>query len=133
MKFKYKDYGHGILRPVISIEVKHKEMAVPYEVLVDSGADICIFHASIGEVLGLDVEKGKMREVFGIGGKSSLYYLHNIGIMIGKEKHEIEAGFMPNVAGHILNYGVVGQKGFFDKFIIKFDFLKSEIEINAKN
>ena len=58
MKFKYKDYGYGILRPVISIEVKYKEISVPYEVLVDSGADICIFHASIGEVLGLDVEKG---------------------------------------------------------------------------
>jgi len=39
MKFRYKKYGSGILRPVIPIEIIYKDIAVPYEVLVDSGAD----------------------------------------------------------------------------------------------
>ncbi len=53
MKFGYKKYGPGIFRPVIPIEVIYNGTAVPYEVLVDSGADICIFDAQIAEILGL--------------------------------------------------------------------------------
>ncbi|HLB95960.1 MAG TPA: hypothetical protein VJK26_03605 [Patescibacteria group bacterium] len=48
MKFKYKNYGSGFLRPVIPIEIIYKKFPVPYEVLIDSGADFCIFDAQIG-------------------------------------------------------------------------------------
>jgi len=43
MKFSYKKIASGIIRPIIPIEVFHKDTAVPYEVLVDSGADFCVF------------------------------------------------------------------------------------------
>lgn len=33
MKFRYKKYGPGILRPVIPIEVVHKGLEVPYFVV----------------------------------------------------------------------------------------------------
>ena len=117
MKFRYKNYGHGTLRTVIPIEIKYGDLAIPYEVLVDSGADLCIFHAEIGEALGIDIKKGKPQEVFGIGGKASMFYLHKITIVVGGWPHEIEAGFMPGVAGNVMQYGVVGQKGFFDLFM----------------
>ena len=40
MKFSYKKYPQDVFRPVIRIEVKSKNQpSVPYEVLVDSGAD----------------------------------------------------------------------------------------------
>lgn len=42
MKFRYKKYGPGVLRPVIPIEVIKNGLEVPYEVLIDSGADLCI-------------------------------------------------------------------------------------------
>lgn len=57
MKFKYKKYGQ-ILRPVIEIRIKNLDASVRYEVLVDSGADICLFSAQIGEAIGIDIEKG---------------------------------------------------------------------------
>jgi len=129
MKFHYKKYSNNILRPIIPIVLKNKNLKIGYEVLIDSRADICIFNAEIGEILGLEIEKGKIQEMFGIGGKSSFYYLHKITIEVGGWPYEIEAGFMPNVSGKITRYGVVGQKGFFDKFITTFNFKKGLIEI----
>jgi len=48
MKFKYKKYGPEILRSVIPVEILYEEYSVYYEVLIDSGADCCIFDAQIG-------------------------------------------------------------------------------------
>ena len=47
MKFYYKRYSANTLRPVIPVKLKSGEMSIGYEVLVDSGADICIFNYSI--------------------------------------------------------------------------------------
>ncbi len=133
MKFRYKKYDKGTLRPVIPIRLCSQTDIVDYEVLIDSGADLCIFHAEIGELLGLDITKGKPREVFGVGGKASVFYVHPIKIEVGGWPCEIEAGFMPEVAGNVMKYGLAGQKGFFDIFVVKFDLLKGEIELKPRS
>jgi len=132
MKFSYKNYN-SVFRPVIPIKLKNAEQEIGYEVLVDSGADFCVFDAEMGEVIGIDVKKGKPNEVFGVGGKVSIYYLHKVKIEVGGLDYEIEAGFMPNVSGHVMRYGLVGQKGFFENFVVKFDFKKKEIELKPVN
>ncbi|TSC90098.1 MAG: Uncharacterized protein G01um10145_202 [Microgenomates group bacterium Gr01-1014_5] len=129
MKFKYKKFGK-ILRPVIPIEVATRESCVRYSVLVDSGADLCIFHSDIGTALGLNVESGIPREVSGITGSPEKYYLHKVSISIGGWDHEVEVGFFPRMPDY--SYGVVGQYGFFDKFVVKFDLLKEEIELKLQ-
>ena len=131
MKFKYKKYG-SISRPVIEAILKNGDNSIRYEILVDSGADICLFDQSVGEAIGIDIKSGKMREVFGVGGKVSLYYFHAVTIEVGGWKFKLEAGFMPDVAGRIIPYGLVGQKGFFENFIIKFDLKKEEIELKQR-
>lgn len=132
MKFKYVKYGQ-ILRPVIPIKVKNKNQEIGYYVLIDSGADICLFNAEIGEIIGLDIKKGKIKEVFGIGGKASFYYLHKIKIEVGGWEYEINAGFMPSISGNLgMPYGVVGQSGFFEYFKVIFDRTKEEIELKVK-
>jgi hypothetical protein len=131
MKFRYARYGQT-LRPVIPIKLINKDSEIGYHVLVDSGADLCLFDAEIGEAVGINVKSGAPREVFGVGGKASLYYLHKVTIEVGGWPYVIEAGFMPNVAGHRTPYGVVGQRGFFDAFIVKFDLLKEEIEVKNR-
>lgn len=132
MKFSYKRYGATTERPVIPIKLKNGDIAIGYEVLVDSGADLCIFDAEIGEAIGLDVKKGRPREVFGVGGKASIYYLHKVEIDVGGWVYKIDAGFMSNVAGRIMPYGIVGQNGFFENFIVKFDLLKGEVEVKTR-
>ena len=59
MKFNYKKYSSSVLRPVIPIKLKNKDLEIGYEVLVDSGADFCVFDAQVGEAIGIDVKKGK--------------------------------------------------------------------------
>ena len=126
MKFKYKKYGPDTLRPVIPIEVSFNSISVPYEVLIDSGADVCIFDSDIADILGIDVIKGIRREVSGVTGIPEYYYLHKVTIIIDGLKFKTDVGFMKlrNQA-----FGIVGQKGFFDKFKVSFDLKKEEIEI----
>lgn len=129
MKFKYKRYGAKTLRPVIPIKVINADKALRYEVLVDSGADLCIFDEEVGKAIGVDIKKGKQQQVFGVGGKSSVYFLHDVTIEIGGWEYEIEAGFMPAVAGRVMPYGIVGQRGFFEFFSVKFDLKRENIEL----
>ena len=121
-----------MLRPVIPVTIQYGETKIGYQVLVDSGADLCIFHEEIGTALGINVRTGEKHEVFDVGGKASFYYLHTITLIVGGWPYKIEAGFMPDVAGRVMPYGVVGQKGFFDLFIVKFDLLKEEIELKPR-
>ncbi|MFA5750935.1 MAG: retropepsin-like aspartic protease [Candidatus Paceibacterota bacterium] len=132
MKFRYAKYNQ-ILRPVIPIKLKNKNQKIGYLVLIDSGADICLFNAEIGEAIGIEIKKGKIKEVFGIGGKASFYYLHRVKIEVGGYEYEIDAGFMPSISGSLgMPYGVVGQNGFFEHFKVIFDKSKEEIELKAK-
>lgn len=130
MKFKYKKYGPDILRPVIPIGVSYQDRSIAYEVLVDSGADFCIFDAEIGGVLGIDVESGERQSVSGITGVSEYYYVHPVTIIVGGWHYKIDAGFLPNIGKY--GYGVVGQKGFFDSFIVIFDLQKEVVELREK-
>lgn len=132
MKFRYARYSGSVLRPVIPIKVTYGNSEIGYQVLVDSGADLCLFDEEIGHILGVDVRHGKPREVFGVGGKASLYYLHKVTIKVGGWEYKIDVGFMSSVAGHVIPYGVVGQRGFFDIFVVKFDLLKEEVELKDR-
>lgn len=131
MKFKYKRYGRNILRPVIPIKIIHPEFNLPYEVLVDSGADYCIFDAQLASILGINFEDGERHQVSGITGISAPVYFHNINISIGGWEHKLHCAFLKDIGR--FGYGVVGQSGFFDKFIVSFDLLKEEIELKPRS
>ena len=130
MKFYYKRFGPDIFRPVIPVEIKALDKHLKYEALIDSGADECIFDAQLAEILGIDVQKGAKRMVGGITGKEQPYYSHQITISIGGWEYETKAGFMPHMPG--FGYGVLGQRGFFENFTVKFNYSKLEIELNPK-
>ncbi|MBI2017889.1 hypothetical protein HYS92_02455 [Candidatus Daviesbacteria bacterium] len=80
----------------------------PYEVLIDSGADICIFNAQVTEVLGINLLKGIKLQVSGIVGFPENIYIHTLRIKIGSKNYKIDVGFMEMSN---TSYGVVGQKG----------------------
>lgn len=132
MKFRYKNYGQGILRPVIPIEIIFKDNSTFYEVLVDSGADSNIFSSEIADVLGIDLVKGDKAEVAGITGESKPFYFHHLDVKVGGNLYKgVRVGFLEDIGKYA--YGVVGQKGFFDIFIVKFDLLKKEIELKPRD
>jgi len=130
MKFYYKKYASEILRPVIPIEIQYKNKSVSYEVLVDSGADFCFFDAQIADILEIDMKEGEIGEVAGITGSKEVVYFHPVIIKVGGWPFKIKAGFLRNIGE--FGYGVVGQKGFFDLFVVKFDLLKKEIKLSPR-
>lgn len=128
MTFRYKKIGASFLRPIIPVEFNYGNEKARHEVLVDSGADMNIVSAEIGEILGIDVEAGKKDYVGGITGGGMPYFIHSITLRVGGWAFtDIPVGFMPDMPK--LGYGVVGQQGFFDLFKITFDQYKGEIEL----
>lgn len=80
--------------------------------------------------LGIVIESGEKQEVGGITGEIKPYYIHPVTIKVGGWPFDIEAGFLSDIAR--MGYGVLGQKGFFDIFVVKFDLLKEEIELKSR-
>ena len=140
MKFRYSKvplseksgfFGGSILKPIIPISIKIKNNTIRYAALVDSGADFCIFDGEVGEYLGFDVRTGQKETFGGIQPSSpSEAFLHDISINIGGWDYTTTVGFSYDISQH--GYGILGQKGFFDIFVVKFDLAKEEIELKER-
>jgi hypothetical protein len=119
-----------ILRPIIPIVLEFGQLKTGYMALIDSGADYCFFHSEIAEVLGLDWRKGKSLNFIGVTGQRATAYFYNINLYIGGWSYKLYCGFSTEVS--LNGFGVLGQIGFFDQFIVKFDLEKEEIEIRPR-
>lgn len=115
------------LRPVIQVDFDSPSGSFGYLVLVDSGADYCVFHASIGEQLGLDIKSGAPLTFFGTSGEPQKAYFHEITFKIGGNQHTCLVGFSYEMEK--LAYGLLGQDGFFNKWTVKFEYQKENVDI----
>lgn len=122
--------GHTTLRPIIVVSLEYNGVVRRYQTLVDSGADFCIFHSLVGELLGLDVEYGKEARFEGVGGGSMRAYFHTITVRIGEYTYQLYCGFSRDIPAD--GYGILGQVGFFDHFKVTFDHPQEELEIVPK-
>ena len=52
MKFPYYKIKEGLIRPIIEIKVLYNDRKLRYFALIDSGADINLFHPEIAEATG---------------------------------------------------------------------------------
>lgn len=143
MKFPYRKFtlpeyhdcfGRSILKPIIPVKISFGGKFIRHEALIDSGADFCIFEAEIGEYLGINIREGVKISFRGIqGGKDSVAFLHQVVLNVGGWDYEIMVGFSDGISRK--GFGALGQKGFFDLFVVKFNLASEEIEIkeNRKN
>ncbi|TET39883.1 MAG: hypothetical protein E3J65_02730 [Dehalococcoidia bacterium] len=118
-------------RPVIPIRLIKGTKDVRYHAIIDSGADLCIFHAQIGEVIGLTIESGKLLKFTGISGQQLTAYFHDLEIEVGGYRFDCYAGFSREMEN--MPYGLLGQVGFFDLFNVVFDYEKQRIGLKLKN
>lgn len=140
MKFKYRKFnlspssdffGKFILKPIIPIKISHSNTTLQYASLIDSGADFSIFDAQIGEYLGLNIRLGTQIQFGGIQDfGSAKAYLHKINLEIGGHNVRTDIGFSYDISKD--GYGILGQKGFFDIFVVKFDLKKEEVELKLR-
>lgn len=79
-------------------------------------------------MLGIDIKSGKHGQVSGITqGETQAYYVHPVTISVGGWKYKTEVAFMPTLSQN--GHGLLGQRGFFNLFTVKFDYSKQEIEL----
>ena len=118
-----------IKRPMLQVTLFNGTQRKQVVCLVDSGADECLFHASIGRRLGIDIESGRYKRFDGIAGSLEAY-LHVIEIQIQDlpERVQIEAGFTESDGVD----AILVQAGFFENFRICFDRYRLKIEIGSR-
>ena len=114
--------------PIVPLTLKGEE-TIEYLGLPDSGADVSAIHVSVAEILGLDVT-AKETYSFGIGGKvRSVDSRVNLQISKGHESYEFTIPVNVILDGYDFGIMLLGRKGFFDKFIIKFDETNEKITL----
>jgi hypothetical protein len=101
----------------ISNSARHSPPCRNFEAVIDSGASLCLFHSSIGEGIGLNIEKGEPDETMGVSGTPTTIYRHTIALHVLGNMFKIRAGF----TNQLPLAGLLGRSGFFEHFKITFD------------
>lgn len=128
-RFKYLKFGQ-FYRPVIAVTLRHKDKIFKYLALIDSGADLNIFHANLASILEIDIEKLKTNSFEGIKKESSAYgYLTVIEIGIDNIFFDTPVIFSDDISDN--GYGVLGQQGFFNHFKVKMDYQGKDIQLKS--
>jgi len=52
-----------------------------------------MFHSSIGQSIGLNIDKGEEDQTTGVSGKPTKIYLHNVSLYVPGHIIKIRAGF----------------------------------------
>ena len=119
-----------VYRPIIPVQIKHKSKEIKYEALIDSGADQCIFHSEIAEIIGIPWREGKKCNFGGIGGKVFKGFASPINLVVGGNEIKTKTIFSSEIPNS--SYAILGQSGFFKFFRIRFVFQKKTIEITPE-
>lgn len=135
MKFKYRKINltspfsrKFISRPIVPVSIQYKDKRVHYEALIDSGADFTILPMGLVEILGIGSAQSRQISFTGVDGEELQGIIANVDLEISGVKYQTNLVFA-QISGTI---GILGQIGFFDRFIVKFDLQKKDIEIKER-
>jgi hypothetical protein len=108
----------------IALPAKNAPRSKRFDAVIDSGASGCLFHASIGRAIGLEIEKGEMTQTMGVAGSSNIF-LHDISLYAPGGIIATRAGFSDDLP----LAGLLGMAGFFEHFKIVFDPIAHCVEL----
>jgi len=134
MRFRYteirnhQDPARPFQRPYLIVRLAHGTKHKDVTALVDSGADLCLFHSDIGKLIGIDVESGSKLAFEGVSGAVATAYLHRINLTVrGMSSISLDVGFTDSMA---VGTGLLGQQGFFEQFRVSFELTVQVFEIH---
>jgi hypothetical protein len=113
--------------PKITIFVKVGGQLYPFKIgaFVDSGAIRNLFPADILDLLNIQLESGKKKFHYGIGGVELLSYIHKAEILVSGRTLQTEIDFNRDHKPPLL-----GIKQFFEFFdSVNFDMERSQLEL----
>jgi hypothetical protein len=133
MRFRYtairnnQDPTNPFQRPYLIVRLIHGAKHKDVISLVDSGADLCLFHSDIGTMLGIDMKSGSELAFQGVSGAREIAYIHRVSLTVkGLSSISLDAGFTDSMA---IGTGLLGQQGFFEQFHINFQLAQKLFEI----
>jgi hypothetical protein len=133
LKLPYKKYPdsttggffYAAALPInIALPQKNAPRTKRFEAIIDSGATVCQFQASIGRFLGLDIEKGEAKQTMGVAGPTTMY-MHEIALYLPGGIITTKAGFSTDLPVP----GLLGMCGFFEHFRVSFDPTALRVEL----
>lgn len=89
-----------------------------------------MFPGDLGRAIGLDIEPGEPFEFGGVTGERRTGYFHRITLTAGKHNYIARVGFMDTMRKGA--FGMLGQKGFFNRFAMKFDYAERKVMLHKK-
>lgn len=116
--------------PLVQICLRHDNKGRVMHALLDSGAIECIFPASVGEILGIDVRSGRPQTYFGLAQQATPGFQHTVRLQVTGFDHWItlDAGFIQSENVMPL----LGQSGFFSHYSIIFERFRYQVEIRTR-
>ena len=108
-------------RPILYVKIvndHNPQKSIIITCLLDTGADVCVLPQSACEVLGHNLENGC--DSIHIGGITGLItgHLHSNRIVIGAVEEKCDFYICEGMEDE---NGILGHKGFFDRFQVFFD------------
>jgi hypothetical protein len=104
---------------LIKVRLSYKDKIIQLDALIDSGADVSLFHASAAKALGIDLASGIKQEYFGVSGHKIEAYFHTVKFQIvgAPDVMELAVGFTESEGVSAL----LGQADIFQAYKISFE------------
>ena len=115
--------------PLVPVTLRAREELTIYA-LVDSGAVVSLFPEDIADAIGLDLSKGEILYLTGVGGYIKGKHVPDVEVMIGAFRLRIPVVFVPYMP---IELAVLGRKGFFETFEITFREWERKLIIKPRN
>jgi hypothetical protein len=88
MRFRYTDIQNHqdpqrpFRRPYVIVRLINGDIHKDVISLIDSGADLCLFHSDIGRMVGIQIEAAPPLAFQGVSGTKEVAYLHRILLVV---------------------------------------------------
>ncbi len=107
-----------VANPVVPLLVRTRQGYVPFDFLVDTGADCSMMPASIAETeLGVSLKRAPQETFFGIEGSGLRVYRGWVALKIGPYPLRVRCVFSPHEHTPL----ILGRMDVFRRFTITFD------------
>ena len=113
-------------RPIVEITLRKGDRSIQCEALIDSGADYCLFPATLALALGITIPNNRSSAFAGTANATQFAYFETIQATIWNSSQferpitfDLYAGFCETLE-HI-GIGLLGQQDFFPRFNVTFE------------
>jgi hypothetical protein len=129
---QYKRDTELVRLPILSIQIACNHNKETIWALIDSGAEISVFNSEIAGLLNIEIRSGKQFNLGGIVDNRGLHaWLHQVSMTVG------DLGSISTMVAFTDSespgLSLLGQKGFFDNYQIRFKRFQNVFEVWPKS